>query len=265
MRDRPSITAAGVVIARAALDRPSSPEGDVDAERRLAAALVIDIGGPPRPDRPDRRDFMRYVGVRTRFVDRAVVDAITAGITQIVILGAGYDTRALRFRTPGMRFFEVDHPATQKDKRERLSDIDARTDDVTFVAADFTQPGLDDRLFAAGYARDTPTLFVCEGVFRYLPEEWFRELLRVTAAIAAPGSVFAATISTREDGVRDTTLDAIGEAVLTVPPRAVALDWVAEAGWTVADADAGDVADEAPGTRRGRLLVRATVGHPAGR
>ena len=57
---------------------------------------------------------------RTRFFDDRVLAALSAGIRQVVILGAGYDDRALRFRSPGVRFFELDHPATQADKARRL-------------------------------------------------------------------------------------------------------------------------------------------------
>jgi hypothetical protein len=57
---------------------------------------------------------------RTRFFDGRVLAAISAGTGQVVILGAGYDDRALRFRSPGVRFFELDHPATQADKARRL-------------------------------------------------------------------------------------------------------------------------------------------------
>jgi hypothetical protein len=81
-----------------------------------------------------------------------VLGAIVRGVTQVVILGAGYDGRALRFPTPGVRFFEVDHPATQADKRDRLALLDVVTEGISFIAADFTEPGLDQRLADAGDA-----------------------------------------------------------------------------------------------------------------
>ncbi len=237
--------------------RPSTPTGDPDAETRLATRLVDRISAEDRARREERADFLDYVSVRTRFFDDAVLDAIADGTGQIVILGAGYDARALRFRSPGVRFFEVDHPATQADKRRLLSEIHAATDGLTFVAADFTQPGLAVALTDAGFERDVRSMFVCEGVLRYLPEHWFCELLRVAAELAIPGGVLNASISTDDQQSR-----AMGhgrehpdEPVLTVPTREVALAWVAAAGWTVAHVD--DVADLAPNTRRGRLLVRA--------
>ncbi len=263
MRDTPSVTALGVALARAMLDRPSAPGGDADADRRLARDLMRDMPARPRRSEAARSDFLRAFVVRTRFFDDTVSRALDGGVGQIVILGAGYDTRALRFRTEGVRFFEVDHPATQRDKRARLAAIDARADDVTFVEADFTEPGLDDRLRSAGYDASARALFMCEGVFRYLPEEWFRELLRVTAAVAADGTELAASISTSDAPVHDARLEAIGEPVLTVPTRVVAVQWIVDAGWTVDDV--GDMADAAAGTRRGRLLVRAHRAHDTGR
>src|SRR5262249_28815188 len=133
--DAPSLTAAGVALARASFDRPAAPTGDPDAELQLARSLLADWTREPR-DRREGSGFVRFLEVRTRFFDEAVVRAIDAGTHQIVILGAGYDARALRFRTPGVRFFEVDHPATQRDKRDRLHETGASTDGITFVAAD---------------------------------------------------------------------------------------------------------------------------------
>ena len=69
--------------------------------------------------------FGPSLAARTRFFDERVLEAISDGIGQVVILGAGYDDRALRFRSPGVRFFELDHPATQADKARRLRVIKA--------------------------------------------------------------------------------------------------------------------------------------------
>jgi len=265
--DEPSLTARGVALARSRLDRPSSPTGDPDAEARLAAGLSDELPSRTGGDRRGRGDdFLAFMRVRTRFFDDAVVRAIADGVSQIVILGAGYDGRALRFRTPGVSFFEVDHPATQRDKRRRLAAAAARADDIVFVAADFTEPGLDRALATAGHDRTTRTQFLCEGVLRYLPEHWFRELLRTVASVSAPGSELAVSISTREAGderdeSRERSLAESGEPVLTVPAPDAALRWLADAGWTIASVD--DRAGRAPDSRRGRLLVSARRDAPA--
>lgn len=260
--DEASSTARGVAVLRSMVGRPEWETGDGAADDRLVASLAAEL----RQERGDwsRRadsEFFASFTVRTRFFDAAVVRALRDGVDQVVVLGAGYDGRALRFRTPGVRFFEVDHPATQAEKRRLLSDIDASVDDIAFVTADFTKPGLADALDAAGHDPQQRTQFLCEGVLRYLPEEWVRELLRVTAARGAPGSDLAVSISTRDreategERAREQALAESGEPVLTVPPAGVALEWLAAAGWTVASIE--DTADHAPVSRRGRLLVHA--------
>lgn len=260
--DGPSRTAQGVALARSRLVRPAAPTGDPGADERLTATLTRDATVPVERAERDRVDrFFRYLAVRTRFFDDAVLRAADARTPQIVILGAGYDGRALRFRTPGVRFFEVDHPATQADKRARLARIDADVDDIEFVAADFTDASLDGALAGAGHRTDVRSLFVCEGVLRYLPEHWFRELLRVTADRAAPGSELAVSISVhRRDEDADTRdarreheakLARSGEPVLTVPDGETALAWLTGAGWLV------DVPDSGIEDTRPWLLVRA--------
>jgi methyltransferase (TIGR00027 family) len=262
----PSLTARGVALARASYDRPSSRTGDPAAERRLADSLAegidMDAVRQRRNAAAARRDdgFLHFLVLRTRFFDEAVVRALDHGVRQILILGAGYDARALRFRTPGVRFFEVDHPATQADKRARLEQVDASLDGITFVAADFTEPGLATALAAAGHDPSQSSQFLCEGVLRYLPEHWVHELLRVSAQLAMPGSELAVSISTRAtepragEDERRRALAEQGEPVLTVPERDLALEWVADAGWTVLNVSDGTDADP-PSPYR--LLVRA--------
>lgn len=116
-----------------------------------------------------------YMGLRTAAFDDEVLAAIADGATQVVILGAGLDTRAARLARPGVRFFEVDHPDTQQGKRERLARLDAYPiDAATYVACDFEKDDFLDRLVAAGFRLDAPAIVVWEGVFYYLTEEAIR-------------------------------------------------------------------------------------------
>lgn len=86
-----------------------------------------------------------YLRARTAFFDRAVVSALDAGAEQVVIGGAGYDGRALRYARPGVRWYELDHPATQADKLERLARLDLDTRHIRFASADFISDlGLDN-------------------------------------------------------------------------------------------------------------------------
>jgi methyltransferase (TIGR00027 family) len=223
-----------------------------------SAERIREAAGHGRPI----REVLRFIEGRTVFFDDAVLGAIDRGVTQVVIFGAGYDGRALRFRTPGVRFFEVDHPATQADKRRRLADLDVATTGITFVEADFTEPGLEQRLADAGHESDEPTQFLVEGVLRYLPEVAVHDLLATSRRRAAADSRLAVSISTRsstEDGdaaaarrAGEQRLADAGEPVLTVPPRDVALGWLTHAGWAITS-----VAELQH--RAGRLLVTATT------
>ena len=115
-RRRPSVTArwvAGAAGPPRAARGPRRPRGDVEGERRLSR----DVGGiVRRARRPGRRPGGSGPGSSTREVARA----LGRGIEQIVLLGAGYDGRALRFGGGAVRWFEVDLPAPQADKRRRL-------------------------------------------------------------------------------------------------------------------------------------------------
>jgi methyltransferase (TIGR00027 family) len=127
---------------------------------------------------------------RTRLVDDALTGMLRAGVDQVVILGAGLDCRA--HRVPGIertRVFEVDHPATQAAKRERLAALDsAASPRVEFVGVDFTRDDLGRSLARAGFDPARRTFFVWEGVTNYLTDAAVDAVLRWVAAEAAPGS-----------------------------------------------------------------------------
>ena len=91
---------------------------------------------------------------RTRVVDAEVARAIGRGTTQVVLLGAGYDGRSLRFGGAPVRWFEVDRPATQTDKRRRLDALGIRTSGISYVALDVMTGDLGAALDAAGHDRD---------------------------------------------------------------------------------------------------------------
>ena len=115
---------------------------------------------------------------RTLAIDEAITSDPPA---QLVILGAGLDGRA--WRLPGLSptvVFEVDHPASQTDKRQRVGDRAPLARQLHFVAVDFTRDRLGDRLVAAGFGRELPTTWVWEGVVPYLTR---REVSATVAAI----------------------------------------------------------------------------------
>ncbi len=119
-----------------------------------------------------RRRMRIFIAARSRLADEALSLAVAHGVRQVVVLGAGLDTLAYRHTwPPETRVLEVDHPATQNWKRERLAEsgISLPTS-LTFAAIDFTQMSLSDGLASAGFDANAPAFFTWLGVLPYLPE-----------------------------------------------------------------------------------------------
>jgi methyltransferase (TIGR00027 family) len=109
---------------------------------------------------------------RTRFIDDLIEEAATTGAEQYVILGAGYDLRAHRLDLPSsLRVFEVDQAEVQARKRSKLPENLTNSDNVTYVAVDFTHQSLAEQLTAAGFDIGKPTVFTLEGVSQYITKE----------------------------------------------------------------------------------------------
>lgn len=130
------------------------------------------------------------VAVRTRYIDDALTSALRTGVEQVVILGAGFDSRA--YRIPGIgriRVFEVDHPLTQAEKKRAVARrLGALPPHVEFVPIDFSTETLDGAMRAAGFRTATRTFFICEGVTHYLSGRDVDTLFRYVARSAAAGS-----------------------------------------------------------------------------
>jgi methyltransferase (TIGR00027 family) len=112
------------------------------------------------------------IRARVRYFDDFVAEAVDDGIEQLVVLGAGYDTRA--YRIDGLKervkVFEVDHPDTQEVMMEKIEKIfGALPLHVAYVPLDFEKDGLGPRLMEMGYDRSKKTLFVMEGLIMYIP------------------------------------------------------------------------------------------------
>lgn len=129
-----------------------------------------------------------WVAVRTAHLDVAVGRLLAAGATkQVVILGAGLDTRAARLARPGVRFFEVDAPASAQLKRARLAELEAYpVEAATYVTCDFEHEDFLERLVGAGFDPATPTAVVWEGVTYYLSEGAVRGTLARIASACSP-------------------------------------------------------------------------------
>ena len=128
---------------------------------------------------------------RTRLLDEIVREGVASGAQQLVILGAGFDSRALRLSAlRGAAVFEVDHPATQARKQARLRRaLGALPEGVRFVATDFGERDLERAMAAAGYEPSRRTLFLWEGVTNYLRADAVDATLRWCARAAAGSRV----------------------------------------------------------------------------
>ena len=130
-----------------------------------------------------------YIAARSRFAEDCLGAAVSRGVRQAVVLGAGFDTFALRnpHSKLGLRVFEVDHAATQAWKRRRLAEVGLGIPaSLTFAAVDFESDDLGRRLRDAGFAPDRPAFFIWLGVVPYLGRAAIAATLRYIASI--PGS-----------------------------------------------------------------------------
>jgi len=134
-----------------------------------------------------------YVLARHRFIDDALTRALARGrVEQLVLLGAGYDTRAYRFANElgGRATFEVDHPATG-DRKARLVRRHRKAfpaANVKRVVIDFQRQRLEERLVQEGFRRGAPTFWVWEGVAPYLTRAAVQATLATIRDLSAPGS-----------------------------------------------------------------------------
>jgi methyltransferase (TIGR00027 family) len=179
------------------------------------------------------------IPIRVAFIDAALVDAVKQGCRQVVMLGAGFDTRVYRLDAlTGVKVFEVDHPATQADKRERVRALPPAKAEVVWTAVDFERDSLAERLAAAGHDASKPTAWVWEGVVMYLADAAVSATLDAVRARSAPGSVLVLhyhepSATGLRRGVRALLLAWIGEPQIGTRPRAAMRALVERAGFVV--------------------------------
>jgi len=131
---------------------------------------------------------------RTRLIDEYVTSALANGVSQIVVLGAGFDSRAYRLAEAERTwFFEIDHPNTSAVKKAHIErSLGVLPKHVTYVAADFECDQVPASLQAAGLDGSRPSLFLWEGVSNYLTEDAVRSTLSFIGSLAA-GTALAFT------------------------------------------------------------------------
>ncbi len=163
---------------------------------------------------------------RTRFIDDALRDALGEGLDQVVILGAGFDSRA--YRIPGMEqtsVFEVDHPAPQAEKQARLKRmLGTLPSHVTFVPIDFDRQQLEDVMAAAAFRTGARTFFIWEGVTQYITAEAVDATFRYVSRAAATGSEIVFTYIRR--GIVDGSARSAADQKLVSVLQRVGMPWV---------------------------------------
>ena len=192
IENRASRTAERVALRRAAhqlLDDPlvlDDPIALAMVGADAAAALRAD---PQQFERgPYAIPLRAFLAVRSRVAEDTLARTFARGARQYVVLGAGFDTFAFRNPFPDLRVIEVDHPATQAAKRERLAAAGiALPHSLTFAATDFSTRSLPDVLQTAGLRAEEPAFFSWLGVTPYLDEATVMATLAAIAPFASGG------------------------------------------------------------------------------
>ena len=138
--------------------------------------------------RPGVYEFMI---ARTAYFDQIVIEASSNKLPQLVLLGAGYDSRPYRFKDllGNTVVYEVDAPATQLRKKQLLAQGGVQVPgNARFVAVDFDADDLEASLYAAGFSKNEKTLILWEGVAYYLSAETVDKVLFAIRSLCAPGS-----------------------------------------------------------------------------
>jgi len=229
-----SRTAAYVAAARAIGAR--EPDDDVRnpdflAEKFLGDTAAFDLDLPVmhalRQSYDDALQDVEVAGtvramiVRTRFIDAALERAMAEGARQLLVLGAGFDSHAYRFKSilEGVRVFEVDRAATLSLKKQRVREIFGELPAyVTFVEIDVRQDQLGEILIRNGYDFSARTFVIMEGLTMYLPEAEILETLQLLASHPAGSSVVFDFVS----DVMIAMIKSINLPILPPPARAFA-------------------------------------------
>jgi methyltransferase (TIGR00027 family) len=190
----PSRTAQGAAMHRAAHQL-------IDKPPLFADPLAVRIIGPEAAEElrsgtdwhaRDRAGGLRaFIAMRSRFAEDGLAAAVSRGVRQYVLLGAGLDTFAYRAGEffSDVTVFEIDHPATQAWKRTRLAESGiAIPPNVTFAPVNFESETLADGLTRAGFDFSAPAFFAWLGVTPYLSHATVMETLKFIVTSTAPGS-----------------------------------------------------------------------------
>lgn len=186
---KPSQTALGAAVHRAVHTLVDEPVLLPDP----VLIAILDGLGHDRPDTAEIRKgaaasatMRAQIVARKLFAEETLARAVSRGVDQYVLLGAGLDTFAYRALYPQIRIFEVDHPATGAWKRDCLEKAGvAIPDNVVYAPIDFERETLPDALARAGFDLGKPAVFAWLGVTVYLTREAIMATLKAVGALSA--------------------------------------------------------------------------------
>jgi len=267
---RPSMTAQRVAMRRAAHQL-------IDNPRVFEDALAVRILGPEiaaalkaEPENELERRLRAFMVVRSRYAEEQLATAVSRGVKQYVVLGAGLDTFAYRNPYPDVLVFEIDYPATQGWKRQRLEagsiPIPAS---LRFAPVDFDKQTIEQGLASAGFAAAEPGFFSWLGVTPYLtPETVFSTLRLILAMNPSNGVVFDYAVPRSSlDAFEQAALDAILKRVAAAgepfrgffAPEELARELRAMGYETIEDLDGEEINRRYFANRVDRLVVGRTA------
>lgn len=160
------------------------------ARQRWYRRIICFIEGKVAPG------HIAYLLLRKRVVQDEVDEALTTGATQVLVLGAGMDTLAMRLALMrrDVTFVELDHPASQAAKHKALDQLGAAPSNLHFLAFDLEAGDLATALGELpGWDRDARTIVVAEGLLEFLSPEAVAEVFQTVASSTGPGSRFLFT------------------------------------------------------------------------
>lgn len=231
--DQPLSVLGSTALAVAACRATESSRIDAWFHDELAQHVIAASLAPPALS----RGLVRWVAVRTRFLDELVDNAVLDGVRQVVIVGAGLDARAYRLALPrDLTAFEIDHAEVISFKQRLVDEIELiSTCRHRVVVADLVTDDWLQHLTDTGWEASRSTVWVAEGLLVYLNHEERAQLLRQLAAASAMCSVLGATLSTRTDN--------LAHPLWHPAAAAEPVEWLAQCGWhatvqTMAEASA---------------------------
>jgi methyltransferase (TIGR00027 family) len=139
------------------------------------------------------RPMRLYIAARSRFSEDTMANCVASGVRQVVVLGAGLDTFSLRnpYADLGLRVFEVDYPATQRWKRDRIRAAGlSEPPSLVFAPIDFERESLEDGLARAGFNVQAPAFFQWLGVVMYLTRDAVSSTLKFMSELPQASVVF---------------------------------------------------------------------------